>query len=304
VAQATATVQTNSFAKAAGLLRCWCGSDQWRICFRAPRGGLARCEGCGCYQTDPPPLRQSEQSEEFYTCYYSRLKMDTLPVRNPCQSRVAGFWRVADQFPALREVAMRAVDIGSGDGHLCAELKGDGWPEAIGVEPSGTRVSRARALYPDITFYDGTLATSALRRDSFDLVVMESVIEHLPEPLTQLHEVKRIMRTSGRLVITTPNMDSGHFRLLGRRWTGMLAPHAHIFLFTASSLRTALERAGFRVEAVGSFDLERYTLRRLISRLLSGDVKGALWRAHQELGAAYGHVVSQQAMLYAIGRAQ
>jgi 2-polyprenyl-3-methyl-5-hydroxy-6-metoxy-1,4-benzoquinol methylase len=230
--------------------------------------------------------------------------MDTPPVRNPVQSRTAGFWRVADQFPALREVGTRVIDIGSGDGHLCAELKGAGWPEVVGVEASATRATRARALYPNITFYDRTLAKATLKEDSFDLVVMESVIEHLPEPLTQLREVRNFAGSGGRLVVTTPNMDSGHFRLLGRRWTGMLAPHAHIFLFTASSLRTALERAGFRVEAVGSFDLARYTMRQLISRLLSGDVKGALWRTHQELGTAYGRVVHQEPMLYAVGRAQ
>ena len=302
--QAAATIQANSFAQTAGLLRCWCGSNQWRSCFRARRGGLARCEGCGCYQTDPPPLRQSEQTEEFYTSYYSRLQMDAPLVRKPVQSRTAGFWRVADQFPALREVAERAVDIGSGDGHLCAELKCAGWPVVVGVEASATRTARARALYPEIPFYDGTLAKAALGEDSFDLVAMESVIEHLPAPLIQLREIKKLTRTGGRLVVTTPNMDSGHFRLLGRRWTGMLAPHAHIFLFTASSLRTALERAGFRVETVGSFDLEPYTSRQLIARLLSGDIKGALWRTHQELGTAYGHFIHQEPMLYAVGRTQ
>jgi len=302
--QTTRTSQTGISSKPADLLRCWCGSDRWRLCFRTARGGLARCVVCGCYQTDPPPLTCSDQSEEFYTRYYSQLPMSCRPLLDPANSYTAGFWRVAEQFSALREISSRAVDVGCGDGHLCAELKGYGWPEVVGVEVSATRATRAQAFYPGVTFFDRPLSKTNLQQESFDLIVMESVIEHLPEPVAQLCELRRYTRLGGRVVVTTPNMDSGNFRLLGRRWTGMLAPHAHIFLFTANALGAAVRRAGFRVEAIGSFQLETYTVSQLIRRFLSGDFKGARWRAHQELGTAYGRLIQQQLMLYAVGRAE
>jgi len=270
--------------------------------FHARRGGLARCTSCGCFQTDPPPLTDSQQSEEFYTHYYANLEMNARPIARPSQSRTAGFWRVAEQFAPLQRSLMTVADIGCGDGHLCAELKGAGWSDVTGVELSAVRVARARRFYPDVNFYDRPLPQTAMKQGSFDLIVSESTIEHLPEPLTVLREIRPYLRPGGRIVVTTPNLESGHFRLLGRRWTGMLAPHAHIFMFTQSSLKLALEQAGYSVETTGSFADEPYTLSKWTRRLLSGDIKGAIWRAHQELGTLYGRLIGQRAMLYAVGR--
>lgn len=283
------------------LLPCWCGSTDWRLCFQRPRGGLARCTRCGCYQTDPPPLTKSDQLKDFYTEYYSEGPAEGEPIKDPSNSYSAGFWKVAAQVPNLRRVASRVVDIGSGDGHLCAELRAFGWPNVVGVEASATRAARARKFYPDIDFMNCYLSESDEPEHSFDMIVIESVIEHLPKPTTQLEELRRYIRPGGTLVVTTPNMDSGHFRLLGKQWTGMLAPHAHIFLFTAAALRTALQNAGFREISIGSFPLQPYSLAQLGRRFFSGDVKGAVWRAHQELGSIYGRLIHQEPMLYAVG---
>ena len=300
----TATIESEARHKTSQLLQCWCGSDKWNVQFRAKRGGLSRCRMCGCYQTDPPPLTDSSQSQEFYTNYYASLELNARPIADPTNSRKAGFWRVTEQLPALKSPLHSVADIGCGDGHLCAELKGAGWRQVAGIELSTVRVARARRFYPDVDFYEQPLPKAGIPKGSLDLIVSESTIEHLPEPLTLLHEVRPFLRSGGRLVVTTPNMDSGHFRFLGRRWTGMLAPHAHIFMFTASSLRRALELAGYRVEKTGSFPDEPYTFAMWRRRLLSGDVKGAVWRAHQELGTLYGRWTSQAAMLYAVGVAE
>jgi SAM-dependent methyltransferase len=286
-----------------GLLRCWCGANRWHPVFRGKRAGLAQCEICSCYQTDPPPITQDGQSEDFYTQYYAQLEMESHPLVDPARSRASGFWRVAEQFPPLQKVENNVVDIGSGDGHLCAELRGAGWPVVAGVDASSTRVARARRFYPEISFYEHSLSKTHLDENSFDLVVMEAVIEHLPEPLDQLRQLRRYTREGGRIVITTPNMDSGNFRFLGRRWTGMLAPHAHIFLFTQRAIKTALEKAGFEVELGGSFEDIHVTFGKLVKRFLSGDVKGAIWRAHQEVGTLYGRYIHQGPMLFAVGRA-
>lgn len=284
------------------LLPCWCGAENWQHCFTGTRGGLARCAKCGCYQTDPPPLTRADQSEKFYTRYYAQPGKNGAASPVSRNSRSAGFWKVAEQFPALRQTGKRVVDVGCGDGHLCAELKYAGWAEVVGVDASATRTARARVNYPDISFCARSLSEAGLDNKSFDLAVMESVIEHLPQPLEQLKKLRACVRRDGRVVVTTPNMGSGHFRFLGRRWTGMLAPHAHIFLFTENSLNRALELAGFHVEASGNFQFGTYRLSRLITRFFSGDIKGATWRAHQELGTLYAHAIGQEAMLYAICR--
>ena len=81
---------------------------------------------------------------------------------------------------------------------------------------------------------------------------------------------------AGTPTAATPNMESGHYRLLGRRWTGMLTSHAHI--------ETPLCRP------------ENY-----YRQALRGDVKGTVWRAYQELGALHGRLVHSGPMLCAVG---
>lgn len=55
----------------------------------------------------------------------------------------------------------------------------------------------------DVPFKNGT----------FDYVVSSEVIEHLENPWHFLRELSRIMKTSGKLYLTTPNVHSIHQRL-------------------------------------------------------------------------------------------
>jgi len=272
------------------------------VCFKARRGGLVRCERCGCYQTDPPPLTDSDRAKEFYTQYYASHEVLANPAPVTGDSRTAGFWKVASQVPVLQKVETRIADIGCGDGHLCRELVYAGWSKVVGVEASDVRVERARKFYPQVTFHSSSLGEGGEAPGSFDVIVMEAVIEHLPDPVGLLRELRRFLRAGGRIVLTTPNLDSGHFRVLGRRWTGMLAPHAHIFMFTESSIKEVMELAGFEAEAAGSFRDAHYTIKQWTKRLFSGDVKGAIWRAHQEMGTLYGRMIGKHEMLFGVGR--
>ena len=281
-------------------LPCWCGSGAWSLCFRTPKFGLVRCSACGTYQTDPPPLRADDESAEFYTDYYSKGRAHEVQAALRVSTRNAWFWRVAEKVPQLAEVRESVIDIGSGDGHTCAELHSAGWPSVTGVEISRSRVARARQMYPQIPFYDCPLGDTGISEESFDLMVMDSVIEHLPKPVAMVRDLRRFLRPGGTIVLLTPNMESGHFRFLQRRWTGMLAPHAHIFLFAAAGLSQLLARAGFRVVKSGSLHMPVCQPADYLKRLLAGDVKGAVWRAHQEIGGFYGRAIGAGPMLYAV----
>jgi len=220
----------------------------------------------------------------------------------PAGSRSAAFWKVAERFDALCRVKRGAVDIGCGDGHLCAELHAHGWPFVAGIDVSETRIERAKRLYPHLTFFDRPLAETGLGKSSLDLIVMDAVIEHLPLPLETLREFLEFLAPGGRIVLTTPNMDSGEFRLLRKRWTSMLAPHAHIFLFSPASIQRLVSEAGFISECTGNYHSPLYTPIEYLKRIARGDVKGALWRAHQELGSLYGRLIDAGHMLFAVAR--
>jgi 2-polyprenyl-3-methyl-5-hydroxy-6-metoxy-1,4-benzoquinol methylase len=291
---------TSLVPEVAQKLGCWCHQGKWFTQFRTKTFGLLRCSACGGYRIDPPPFQTPETSEDFYTEYYARESVSDLVARAELEK--SAYWNVLNQAPDLPRAGKRAADVGCGDGHLCSQLRAAGWQCVIGVDVSRTRIARAKSRYPEDHFLEGTLDESNCEPQSIDLMVMDSVVEHLVNPKEVLSGLHKFLSAEGYLVLLTPNMDSGHFAFLGKRWTGMLAPHAHIYLFTAAALRRLLEHAGFSVVSTGSLHAKPFLPSQFLRRVVSGDVKGAIWRAHQEIGGWYGRMIGQGPMLYAVAR--
>lgn len=305
---------------------CFCGESRVRPRFRTARFGLVSCPSCGCYRIDPPPIRAESEAGDFYSAYYEGLRGDAAAraladdttdsdsdgashdaheapsAGQSVARRTSRFWRVVEQVPSLLEAGGSAADIGCGEGTLCAELRQAGWTRVMGVDASRARVARARSRHPGITFHDRPLEEVEIPAGSLDLIVLDNVIEHLVDPLDSVRRLRALLASGGRLVLITPNMESGHFRLLGRRWTPELAPHTHIFLFTHAAMRRMLAASGFQVEKQGDFHLPLYSPGEWVHRVLGGDVKGAVWRAIQEMGGIYGRLIGAGPMLYAVAR--
>lgn len=285
-------------------LRCWCGASDWSfVCQSAQKKfAVLRCPVCRTSRIDPPPVLDETQAEQFYTDYYNTEASAAAPAPSLRSNRSGPFWLIADRVPELRNASGTIAEIGAGDGHRCAELKDAGWPRVIGFEFSKSRAKRAQSRYPDIEIYDSTIQQSGLDSASLQLVLMEAVIEHMPKPLEQTRDIARFLKPGGYFVLTTPNMDSGNFKLLGSRWTPSLAPHVHLFLFGVASIEALLVRAGLQPVMVGSLQTESYEPMDYVRRALSGDFKGALWRAMQETGSFFGRLTGQGPLLFAVGR--
>ena len=98
---------------------------------------------------------------------------------------------------------------------------------------------------------------------AFDAVVMTEVFEHLREyPVRSLQEVRRILKPTGRLYFTTPNVAYVMNRLRAVRgrnvatpladWIGGI-PHArHAREYTFGEINDLMEYAGLRVVSATS----------------------------------------------------
>jgi ubiquinone/menaquinone biosynthesis C-methylase UbiE len=137
----------------------------------------------------------------------------------------------------------RLLDVGCGNGDLLAYLRGRGWA-VVGTEfsTSARKLARGRG----ISVHEGELRTIAFPADSFDAVTMLHVLEHVPDPLDELAEVRRILRDGGIVVIEVPNSDSLTFRLFGQQWYPLDVPR-HLQHFASETLRRSLEQAGFTI---------------------------------------------------------
>jgi SAM-dependent methyltransferase len=156
----------------------------------------------------------------------------------------------------------RVLDLGCGDGWICAELVGLG-AQPLGVEVAPAAVERARRHHPGLEFRLAEIGGELPSEDNaFDVVWASEVIEHVADTARWLSEVRRVLRPQGRLLLTTPNHS--RLRLLAGgigRYSEPLGDHLH--LYVASSLRGLLEGFGFaeiEIRAVGGPPLARRML--------------------------------------------
>ncbi len=240
-----------------------CGSLEQEIVFgvgEAQRNQIVRCVHCGLMYASP---RLAPVDVEQIRDYDPEFVFDALQTSDPWRVEKESL-QVADYRSTRRLLAERnpqrgrLLEVGSGLGFLLNYFREDGW-RTVGVEPNaGLCLHAQRKLGLDV--FAGTLDESELEPASFDAAIMMHVIEHVPDPLELLHDVRRLLRPGGMLVVETPRYDTLAFRLLGRRERS-LSCEGHIYFFTTQTLTAMAEKAGFRVvrhDAVGrSMTLER-----------------------------------------------
>lgn len=144
--------------------------------------------------------------------------------------------------PRLRSDS-RILDVGCATGRLLQELRQAGFTRLSGVDISSHAVEEARRSGLPDTFVGDLQAGLPLEGGTRDAVFMLDVIEHFTRPYDALIEARRLLRTGGTIVITTPNANSILRPLRGRHWA--LADDTHVFYFTEFSLGYLLKKCGF-----------------------------------------------------------
>jgi SAM-dependent methyltransferase len=80
------------------------------------------------------------------------------------------------------------------------------------------------------------LASIPVEDGRFDAILFNQVMEHLPEPLPVLHELKRVLKPGGRMIATAPLFYEEHEK-----------PY-DFYRYTQFAWRYLLEKAGFQIE--------------------------------------------------------
>jgi len=133
------------------------------------------------------------------------------------------------------------LDIGAHIGVFVEVANKAGW-KAVGIEPSHWSVEIARQA--GIELIEGTLVSSGLPDNYFDVVTLWDVIEHLSDPMTELKHVFRVLKPGGWVVIHTMNIESVFARLMGSKWPWLM--EMHLYYFSARTLRCLLETIHFQ----------------------------------------------------------
>ena len=204
---------------------------------------VLECAGCGLLSTSPFPSPDTLRAL-YDSGYYSGPAAARFRVG--AAEHVVRFFRRRRASMLRRRLGgdvrgRRVLDIGCGRGDTLA------WLQRWGADVHGTQVSTsaaqvARELVGSDRIFAGDLADAAYPAASFDCVTLWHVLEHVPQPLPLLHEIRRILKPGGFVYIEVPNTGGWAARRFRHHWLAYDVPK-HLFHFTPRSLKALARQA-------------------------------------------------------------
>ena len=217
----------------------WCESEKTQIHLWLKDEFLSKedfqifeCHRCGLLFTEPRPSKDKigeyYKSEEYYS--HQENKKGFIPKIYECVKSVnlKNKYNMATKGMEKGKV----LDIGCGVGDFLHVMEKNGW-ETTGIEPSedakaiARKRMKAKLLSPE--------EIEQLPDESFDLITMWHVLEHVDDLKTEVHHLHRVVKKEGRLVLALPNFQSFDAQYYKQHWAAYDVPR-HLNHFCKKSI--------------------------------------------------------------------
>lgn len=167
------------------------------------------------------------------------------------------------------------LDAGCGEGFYVMLITHLTKAKTAAIDGNPSLISKARQWVGQndlVSWHVGDLMTLPFGDKTFSKIICSEVLEHLPDPVATLRELRRVLRDDGIMALTVPNhaypflfdplnwirehLGLGHFSSQNE-WTGGLWAN-HLRLYTAAELTHDLTAGGFAIRDLRA--LTRYCL--------------------------------------------
>jgi 2-polyprenyl-3-methyl-5-hydroxy-6-metoxy-1,4-benzoquinol methylase len=196
------------------------------------------CKGCGLIKSHPLP--SADVLENYYKNQY---RADYKGARTPKRKHIFRYASYAltrlNHLTKAGFTSGRLVDVGSGSGEFVFLAQKAGY-DVVGLEPH-----EGYARYTQNTFgvdiQNATLEKANIPPQSVDIVTLHHVLEHLPDPVASLQNMRTWLKPEGVILVDVPDIEADR-HAPSRRF------HiAHLYNFNHATLKWTLEKAGFQV---------------------------------------------------------
>lgn len=224
-----------------------CGALKTHFFIQRPDGKeIFECDECGLGFLCPMPSPEIVASW-YKKDYYTRSAFGDggyfQAMENAYKSEEHSAFHLLDLIEDVTPLdGKRLLDVGCATG-ITLRIALDRGSSVEGVEPSEYAAQIARDNY-GFQVHKGYLETLQLPENSYDIVTLLDVIEHVPDPVSFIKEVWRILTPNGLVAITTPNFRLG--KVLGKDWIGFNQSLEHLLYFESGSCSRLFLQSGFK----------------------------------------------------------
>ncbi|MDQ7057874.1 MAG: class I SAM-dependent methyltransferase [Ghiorsea sp.] len=210
---------------------------------------LVRCSTCEAsfFSPMPSPSALAEHYSNDYTFY----KGDNYKA----QGKGSAFARKY----LAHKTSGRLLDIGCASGDFLAGVQqGSQW-QVFGTDINPEVVASVQEkLGLDVRV--GEIENVAFDAGFFDVVRVQDILEHVPEPLTFLKECRRIIDDKGTFHLSVPNGLADAQNIVdyySKYDSPAFSGAGHIYFLSFPSLQLLFKQAGFRIEKAYSYNFKK-----------------------------------------------
>ena len=241
--------------------------DECKLLFTSP---CPTPDNIGSYYKTEDYLSHNEEKKGLFAKVYNKVKK--INIRNKFRIATSG-----------HQSAVSILDIGCGVGDFLLYAKEKGC-NITGIEPSedarkiAEKKLDCKILSPE--------ELQNIPENSFDIVTMWHVLEHVADIKTEILHLQRILKKDGRLVLALPNYKSYDAEYYKDKWAAYDVPR-HLSHFSQTSIKNIFKETEFQLIDIKPLKWDSFYISMLSEQYLNNKnsfIKGVLtgWKSNRK----------------------
>jgi 2-polyprenyl-3-methyl-5-hydroxy-6-metoxy-1,4-benzoquinol methylase len=200
------------------------------------------CTGCGLLHSHPIPT-QNDLDNFYKNLYRKQYKQTYRPQKRHTIRYAKGCLEIINEiFKYINKNEIKNkkfLDVGSGSGEVLYFAKKSGF-NIMGIEPN-TGYANFSKNDLSLNVINNSLEKINFKNEKYDVINLNQVLEHLPNPLNTLNMLMDLLNFDGLLIVTVPDIEA-KLHSPNTRFH-----YAHIYNFNHLNLKSLFVKAGFQI---------------------------------------------------------
>ena len=230
---------------------------------------IQECLSCGFRFTNPRPqefeINSYYDSENYLS--HSSQKRGVIPYFYNLIKNIS----IKKKFNLINNLSSgnSILDIGSGSGEFLNYFNKKHW-QTLGIEPNEYARNYAKSTY-SLDIQDETHLPN-IKDNSFDIISMWHVLEHIPYLNERIIQVKRILKDNGIIIIAIPISNSFDAKYYNKFWAAFDLPR-HFYHFTQSSFTKLMVKHHLSIEKIIPLIFDSFYISMVSEKYKTGNSK-------------------------------